>query len=250
MPDPSRQTWENSAKGFEEQWRFPNCIGCIDGKHVTIKCPARSGSQYFSYLKKFSMVLLAIVGPDYSFLCIDVGSYGKNSDAGILEESGIGIKFERNLFDIPAPKCLPRQSEPTPFVLLGDEGFPLKPYLMRPFPNRQARSDTQKEKFNNCLCATRRIVENAFGILAQKWRIFLRPLELKPENCKKVIRTACVLHNFLRSKQQENLFLEMLEPQEAPRAFNTIYSNNRRSTNHAFQIREKFLNYFVSNNNN
>lgn len=29
--------WKEIAKGFEEMWNFPNCIGAIDGKHVIIQ---------------------------------------------------------------------------------------------------------------------------------------------------------------------------------------------------------------------
>jgi len=80
MPEPSTETWIESAQGYYKMWQFPNCIGSIDGKHVTIKCPRKSGSNYFCYLKKFSIVLLSIVGPDYKFLCVDIGGYGKSSD--------------------------------------------------------------------------------------------------------------------------------------------------------------------------
>nr|CAI5847444.1 unnamed protein product [Callosobruchus analis] len=37
-----------------------------------------------------SIVLLALVDPKYRFLVIDVGSYGKNSDGGIFENSILG----------------------------------------------------------------------------------------------------------------------------------------------------------------
>lgn len=110
---------------------FPNCVGSIDGKHVTIKSPPNSGSNYFCYLKKFSIVLLAVVGPDYKFI-----GYGKNSDGGILEESLIVQKLSNNLLNIPSPKPLLERTIPTPHVLIGDEAFALKTYLMRPFPRR------------------------------------------------------------------------------------------------------------------
>jgi hypothetical protein len=77
MPQPTAEIWEKAISGFQEKWHFPNCIGSIDGKHVTIKCPNKTGSNHFCYLHKFSIVLLAIVDPDYKFSCIDVGAYGK-----------------------------------------------------------------------------------------------------------------------------------------------------------------------------
>nr|CAH7748495.1 unnamed protein product [Callosobruchus chinensis] len=55
-------------------------MGSIDGKHISVKCPDRTDSHYFSYLQKYSFVLLAIVDYDSKFICIDVGGYGKNSN--------------------------------------------------------------------------------------------------------------------------------------------------------------------------
>ena len=46
--------------------------------------PNKTGSNHFCYLNKFSIVLMAIVGPDYTFICVDIGGYGKSSDGGFL----------------------------------------------------------------------------------------------------------------------------------------------------------------------
>jgi hypothetical protein len=72
IAEPTREIWEEAARGFYKQWDFPNCIGGSDGKHMTLKCPQNSGSQYFSYLQKCSLVLMAIVGPVYKFTCADI----------------------------------------------------------------------------------------------------------------------------------------------------------------------------------
>ncbi|KAF0710481.1 Reverse transcriptase domain-containing protein, partial [Aphis craccivora] len=87
IPEPTTAIWEASACGFYEKWQFPNCIGSVDGKHFTIKCPDNSGSRNCCYLKKISVVLMATVDPEYKFICIDVGGYGRNSNGGILEKS-------------------------------------------------------------------------------------------------------------------------------------------------------------------
>nr|CAH7735637.1 unnamed protein product [Callosobruchus chinensis] len=132
---------------------------------------------------------MAIVGADYKFISVDIGGYGKNSDSGIFEASNMGRRFENGKMNMPNGKSLPGQNDTCPRVLIGDEGFALKPYLMRPFPYRQSRRDTQKETFNTRLCKARRVVENAFGILAQKWRIFFKPMEVSVKSVTLIVKT-------------------------------------------------------------
>ena len=246
LPEPTMEIWKQSAVGFKNMWQFPNCVGSIDGKHVTIKCPDKTGSNHFCYLKKFSIVLMAIVGPDYRFICVDIGGFGKNSDGGIFEVSNMGQRFEAGLMNIPQDENLPGQSEPCPHVLIGDEGFALKPYLMRPFPYRQSRADFRKEKYNTRLCKARRVVENAFGILAQKWRIFYRPIETNTDTTTLIVKTTCVLHNFLRTKKCDDQYIEFLDEPEPLQALTNIENDPRRSTNLAFLIREIFVTFFNS----
>ena len=50
-----------------------------------------------------------------------------------------------------------------PYVIVGDEAFPLKPYLMQPFPGRDIRNNEERRKYNYRLSRARRVIENAFG---------------------------------------------------------------------------------------
>ena len=43
---------------------------------------------------------------------------------------------------------------------------------MRPSPRAAIANDARKKKFNKQLSRAVRFIENAFGILAQKWRVF------------------------------------------------------------------------------
>lgn len=82
IPTPTTEVLEESATKFEKKWNYPNAVGAIDGKHIRIQCPPKSGSQYFNYKEYFSVVLLAIVDADAKFIAVDVGSYGREGDAG------------------------------------------------------------------------------------------------------------------------------------------------------------------------
>lgn len=116
---------------------------------------------------------------------------------------------------------------------------------MRPYPYRQSRVDIRKDNYNKRLCQARRIVENAFGILAQKWRIFYRPIELSVGTTILLVKTACVLHNFLRTEKSDDRFFEDLEPPEpCLNAFRDLSRDPRRAISLAFETREKFVTYF------
>ncbi|PIK56885.1 putative nuclease HARBI1 [Apostichopus japonicus] len=202
MPVPKRKDWETTAEGFINRWQFPNCIGAIDGKHVVIQAPPNSGSVFFNYKHTFSVVLMAIVDHMYCFTVIDVGAFGSCSDGGIFARSQIGRQMDSNELDIPPYQQLPGAPEigKLPFVALGDEAFPLKINLMRPYPGQHLCE--RKRIYNYRLSRARRVVENAFGILAARWRIYQRRIQLQPQNVDKIIKATCALHNFLQKASQ------------------------------------------------
>lgn len=158
---------------------FPHCIGAIDGKHVMMQCPGNSGSSYFNYKGWHSIVMLAICDANYCFTFLDIGNYGRHSDGGIFSSSVFGKALEEDRLGIPEPDCICGQTKKTPYFLVGDAAFPLKTYMLRPFPGKYLPDS--KRVFNYRLSRARRVIENAFGILATKFRIFRRPIIASPE---------------------------------------------------------------------
>jgi hypothetical protein len=90
------------------------------------------------------------------------GSFGRNSDGRMFAHSKLGKYLETHL-DIPEDKQLPGTSC-LAHVIVGDEAFPLKTYLMRPYTGWQSKGDNEKSIFNYRLSRARRMVENAFRI--------------------------------------------------------------------------------------
>lgn len=63
----TKEEWELVQRKFEIHWNFPNCVGAIDRKHVRIKCPAESGSDYYNCKGTFR-IMFALVDAEYNFL--------------------------------------------------------------------------------------------------------------------------------------------------------------------------------------
>ena len=215
MPIPDRAKWNKVEEGFRMRWRFPNCLGALDGKHIMIKAPPNSGSTFYNYKKHFSTVLLALVDANYRFLFVDIGEYGSNTDGNIFKFSTFGRKYMAGELDTPPPKTLPgMQNEgPVPHVLIADEAFPLRNDLMRPYPRLESSVPRNEAIFNFRLSRARMCVENAFGILCQRWRLFDRRIPLDPVNVDKVVQACCCLHNFLTEDKDVNEIYAELNPE-------------------------------------
>ena len=105
IKSPSSPTeWERIAAEFENRWNFPNVLGAIDGKHVVMFAPPRSGSSYFNYKGTHSIVLMAICDARYRFLLVDIGDYGRQSDGSVYNNSHLGYAIENNTLGIPFDK--------------------------------------------------------------------------------------------------------------------------------------------------
>ena len=72
---------------------------------------------------------------NYCFTMFDLGSYDSNNDSGILLHSEMGYQFENDQVNLPEtkPGC---DFDELPYFLLGDDIFPLKPWLIRGYPGR------------------------------------------------------------------------------------------------------------------
>ncbi|CAH1963644.1 unnamed protein product [Acanthoscelides obtectus] len=79
--------WKQVSKIFETRWNLPHCAGALDGKHVVLQAPVKSGTEFFNYKSNFSIVLFALVDGDYNFMFADVGCKGRISDGGFLRQA-------------------------------------------------------------------------------------------------------------------------------------------------------------------
>jgi len=120
-------------------------------------------------------------------------------EIGIFAHSKLGKCLETDL-GIPEDKQLPATLCLGPRVIIGDEAFPLITYLLKPYPGLQSKGDNGKSIFNYMLSRSRRVVENAFGIMRQKFQIYQRTLQSLPENEDNFILRLIFLHSYLRDQ--------------------------------------------------
>lgn len=197
-PPKNAEAWKNIAKDFFEIWNLPHCVGAIDGKHIRIKAPINSGSLYYNYKGFFSLVLMAICDARYVFTFVDIGDYGSNNDSGVFRRSEMGKSFFNKQMNLPKPALIENflNFGPVPYFLAGDDAFPLQQWLMKPYPGQGIQES--QAIFNYRLSRARRVIENAFGILAARWRMFMQPIQTNAKNAEAIVKATICLHNFLR----------------------------------------------------
>lgn len=125
-----------------------------------MQAPINSGSLYFNYKGQHSIVLLAVCDAHYRYLkkslfmllvirplitmcrftLFDLGDVGRHSDGGVLSHSKFGEALEDDSLSFPNHRSLPGTVGPQlPFVIVGDEAFPLRCNMLRPYPGRNLR---------------------------------------------------------------------------------------------------------------
>lgn len=186
MPSTTDQ-WKKIQKDFLDRWQFPFCCGAIDGKHVLIENPPHGASDYYNYKGTYSVVLFAIVDAHYRFIYIDFGTNGRMNDSHIWKKTKFYSALERNNLKLPNKA-----------VFVGDDAFPLATYLMKPYSRHEGLEHKQKI-FNYRLSRARRIVENAFGIMASRFRVYRKPISVSLDKTDSIIKATCALHNWLRT---------------------------------------------------
>jgi len=195
----TEQGWREIADDWYQRWNFPHTIGAIDGKHVACKAPPDSGSEYYNYKGFFSVILFAMVSSDYKFLWVDVSGNGASSDAHIYNQSELRAGLENDDIDgWPRPDPLPGDDTDVPYFLVGDDAFSLRTFLMKPYSLKNMTRD--ERLFNYRLSRARRVVENSFGILANRFQVMLTTMCHHADTVRLIVKTCILLHNLMRTR--------------------------------------------------
>ncbi len=189
--------WKAIAKDFADKWHFPHCLGAVDGKHIYIQPPAKSGSMFYNFKSRFSITLMAVVDAHYRFVYASAGTKGRVSDAGVFAQLDLRAAMDTGLLHIPPQDTLPNTDVTMPYMFIGDEAFPLRSDLMKPYPFRNLRPN--QRIYNYRLSRACRVV----GILANRFRVFRTTICLDPDKVVTIVFACLCLHNFLRNQRSD-----------------------------------------------
>lgn len=131
---------------------------------------------------------------------MNVGTNGRISDGGVFNNCPLSKQLENDTLNIPTPRALPGHTKKVPFVIVADDAFAMKLYLMKPYAFRNLHG--MQRIYNYRLSRARRIIENVFGIVSARFRVLRRSIELNPQKVSTIVSAICVLHNFLITRSQ------------------------------------------------
>ncbi|CAH1979853.1 unnamed protein product, partial [Acanthoscelides obtectus] len=218
MITPSKEDWLHIANKFQESSNFPLCL-----------------------------VLMAVVDSDYNFIFVDIGAYGKKCDSSVFKESTFWKNLTNNTLNLPDATRLPGTDYKLPFVFVGDEAFDLHYYLLRPFGGHQLNE--LKRTFNYRLTRARKFIECGFGILANKWRIFHRPVNVSLYLAVDIVKACRILQNFIHKEErfQFDNANEIESPSELESELTQLpITNAVRGSLLANDVRNKFAQYCLT----
>lgn len=177
---------------YNDQWGFPQCVGAIDGMHVSIKAPTENAADYYNR-KHFHSII--------SVICVSViGNIDSLTFSLDMQDGPMMQEFFANssVYQLGVTgQLLPVQyrliaGQQIPLVLIDDPAYPLLPWLLKPFTHRGHLTAAQT-RFNYRLSRGRMTIEKHFWqgegnveVLAKKERF---PSGENKQNCN------CLLHS-------------------------------------------------------
>lgn len=143
-----------------------------------------------------------------------------------------------------------------PYFFVGDDAFALNIHMLKPY--NKLNLSIEERVFNYRLSRARRIVENAFGILASKWRIFRKPIICKVETVEYIVGACVCLHNWLREQDLTFIDLGLVDSENTNKTVNPgswrqqestflpINARQYNSSRQAKQMRDSLAKYLTN----
>ncbi|XP_027177992.1 protein ALP1-like [Coffea eugenioides] len=158
---------------------FQDCVGALDGTHVSAWCRAEVRERFRNWYADLSQNVLAACDHDMRFVFVRVGWEGSAHDARILQETLL---------------------DPGKYYAV-DAAYRNMPGFMAPFRVVWGTHHERAAKalFNRRHASVRNIIELTFGVLKKHFPILKGSMQnylIAMQN--NIVLACCVLHNFMR----------------------------------------------------
>ncbi|KAK3886785.1 hypothetical protein Pcinc_009105 [Petrolisthes cinctipes] len=175
------------AGEFRQVAGFPGVVGVIDGTHIRIIAPRRFEAEYVNRKNYHSVNVQIVFDAAYNILNVVAKWPGSTHDARIWQESCLRMLFEHNRV-------------PPGYHLLGDSGYPCKPYLLTPFLRPQPGPQAN---YNMAHKRTRNIVERGIGQLKRRFHVLHGEVRVSPAKTYRIVGACAILHNICKARNIE-----------------------------------------------
>lgn len=160
---------------------FPGVLGAIDCTHVQLRAPSENAQVYVNRKGTHSINIQVICDATCKVTHLFANYPGSSHDSFILANSVIPAVFQGN--------------PPLDGWLLGDNGYPLKTWLITPYI---MPTIVREGFFNRKHTNARAVIERTFGMLKMRFRCLDKSggtLQYSPQKVGAFFVACCVLHN-------------------------------------------------------
>jgi hypothetical protein len=179
---------EEIPVGFVRKGGFPCVCGCVDGTLINTDKPTIHEEVYVNRYGDHSLNVMMICGPNHYVYAVNANCPGSVHDARVFRNTAIYRRFEQGWRPFPGA------------VVLGDSAYPMRDWLMTPLHRNPNNED--ERRYNIAHKRTRKLVEDSYGILKEKFPC-LNHLRMKPQKAGKVVLACATLHNVAKTIDRE-----------------------------------------------
>jgi hypothetical protein len=214
---------------------FHGAIGAIDETHILVVVPCSAMIAHFGRYQETTQNVLAVCDFDMRFTFVVAGWPSSVHDMIVFNEAL--VKYA-DKFSFP-PEC--KKISNYNFICdfnyiidnicnicvgnyyLVDSGYPNKKSFLSPYKGEKyhlpgfrqdPRRSGKKEVLNHLHSSLRRMIERAFGVLKEKWRILKHLPSYAMEKQVKIILACMMLHNFIRDSHENDDLFDMCDEDE------------------------------------
>ncbi|XP_033731089.1 putative nuclease HARBI1 [Pecten maximus] len=182
---PTTEECQKGKRKFFAIAGFPSIIGAVDGTHIRIQAPHTDEPSYVNRKGYHSINVQGVCDADGKFLGINASWPGCTHDAHIFRTSQVCQHMETN--------------QNLENVLLGDSGYPCRPFLLTPYLNANCPA---QRNYNYAHGRTRSVIERTFGRWKRRFHILHSEIRMQPERVVTLIMACAVLHNIAMSMRE------------------------------------------------